>query len=221
MKIRNAMKNIIFVLVVIGALLTSCTTTREYAYTSIVDYMDDLRELNDFYNRRGFYISGEHFSTENDLHIDGYGYGYGYFMFAGHRGISEQMVPVFQNDYLYKNSYRFQDSLGNAVVLTLGYRVGKFDSAECIEVENDFGLIDKETVSYNEIVYSEVCDCETSSPDSYTDLCKSNELQRFNNGLDKNSKAPVKYIDNRRTNILLSTIVIAGLSVLIAIGVKL
>ena len=158
-------KILIMCLIALGMMFTSCTTTKNYM--SINSYMDKLNSLNDYYSENGFHLNGTASNVDNSL------------IFDGTLFINNSATPIFKNDFLVKDTYKFKNDNGDYVNFTLGYKIGRF--------ETNVQLGNRERTFEYEIIHSEVCDCETNDYKQYEKLCKNEILIDFNN-LNKNDK---------------------------------
>lgn len=171
----NKMRKFLFMcLIAFGLMFTSCTTTKNYMSTKT--YVNKVSLLKDYYNENGFYLNGTASNTNNTL------------MYSGTWLLNEySSVPIFYNDFLIKDTYKFKNENGDYVNFTLGYKIDKFEI---------FGKGGESQKNEYEIIYSEVCDCETNDYKLYENLCKNKNLIDFYN-VDKADK--IKIVDGGAT----------------------
>lgn len=144
-------KLLLICLIAFGITFCGCKSTTYY--TSIRTYGENLNNLIDSYEDKGFKLSGEHSNVTKDSDATYVNAGYGIFL------------PVYNHrDYKYELEYKFMDSVGNNVKVNLEYQIYP------IRDNGDY-----------EIVHSRVCGCETNNPNFYEDLCKNENLITFNN----------------------------------------
>lgn len=187
-------KILIMCLIALGMLFTSCTTTKNYM--SINSHVDKVNSLKEYYSENGFHLNGTASNVDNSL------------IFGGTLFINNSATPIFKNDFLIKDTYKFKNDNGDYVNFTLGYKIGRF--------ETNVQLGNRERTFEHEIIHSEVCDCETNDYKQYEKLCKNENLIDFNN-LNKNDKIT---IPNTQANWAIAVFGTLGvLSVLIAIAI--
>ena len=153
-------KILIMCLIALGMMFTSCTTTK--SYMSINSYVNKVNSLKDYYAENGFYLNGTASNVDNSL------------IFNGTLFINNSATPIFKNNFLIKDTYKFKNDNDDYVNFTLGYKIGEF------EAYKQGGKINDTKIEY-EIIHSEVCACETNDYKQYEKLCRNEFLIDFNN----------------------------------------
>jgi hypothetical protein len=129
---------------------------------SINSYVDKVNSLKDYYAENGFHLNGTSSNVDNSL------------IFNGTLFINNSATPIFKNNLLIKDTYKFKNDNDDYVNFTLGYKIGEF------EAYKQGGKINDTKIEY-EIIHSEVCACETNNYKLYEKLCRNEFLIDFNN----------------------------------------